>query len=195
MVSLNQASRNVVLSGAPGRASWGRRIGFGRCPHELPNPETIQVRSILLASEGRPIGTEAIALAARLARRCGASLHIISIARVWGTAFGFPNPGLMPTRAEWKTQRQLVADAREAVQAYGIDASCEVRSTRNASKIIVREAKRRGADVIIMTADAPRNRLAESLDWAAAPYRVRRRAVVPVYLLIGENAVHARAAE
>ena len=58
----------------------------------------------------------------RRRRRCSS----ISIARVWGTSLGFPNPGLNPTRREWDAQRLLVREAVEALEKAGFEASGHV---------------------------------------------------------------------
>jgi nucleotide-binding universal stress UspA family protein len=150
---------------------------------ELPDPENVEVRAVLLASEEREIPPAAVQLAARIARRCGAPVHVFSIARVWGTSFGFPNPGLNPTRKEWDTQRANVDKAVKALRRKGIEADGRVVGTRGAAKRIVREARRLECDAIVMGADPPRHRLLADFIWSQEPYRVRRRADVPVYLV------------
>ena len=60
-------------------------------------------------------------------------------------------------------------------------------ATRKATKRIVHEAERLGCDAIVMAADPPRNRIVADLMWSQEPYRVRRRARVPVYLVPTEG--------
>jgi nucleotide-binding universal stress UspA family protein len=151
---------------------------------EPPDPNTLAIKALLLASEGRPIGTRAIDLAATIARRSGAEVRVLSIARVWGAAFGLPNPGLLPNKREWEQQRSLVADAVQALQRRGLKAAGTVAGTRNAARKIVAEAKAHGCGAIVMTADEPRHWLVANLLWSNEPYRVRRLARVPVYLVI-----------
>ncbi len=150
---------------------------------EPPDPSTLDVRRILLASEGREIPPRAIEFAARIAGRSQARVQVFSIARVYGTSFGFPNPGLLPTRHEWDEQRRLVAAAVKALKKHGLEASGHVVGTRKATKRIVEEAERLDCDVIVMAADPARNRLVADLMWSQEPYRVRRRARIPVYLV------------
>ena len=107
---------------------------------------------------------------------------VISIARVWGTSLGFPNPGLNPTKREWDAQRLLVREAREALEKAGFDASGHIIGTRRAAKRIVAEATRFRADAIVMGADRDRGLLGDFM-WSQEPYRVARRARVPVYLV------------
>lgn len=149
----------------------------------MPDPDEIEVRAVLLASEEREIPPAAVQLAARIARRCAAPVHVFSIARVWGTSFGFPNPGLYPSKREWDTQRANVDKAVKALRRKGIEADGRVVGTRAAAKRIVREARRLDCDAIVMGADPPRGRLLADFIWSQEPYRVRRRADVPVYLV------------
>jgi nucleotide-binding universal stress UspA family protein len=138
---------------------------------------------VLLATEGRAIPAAAVERAAALARESGGGVHVFSVARVWGTSFGFPNPGLQPSRHEWKEQRTVVEDAVKALEKRGVDATARVLGTRKATKRIVGEAERLGCTAIVMAADPPRNRFVSDLMWSQEPYRVKRRAKVPVHLV------------
>jgi nucleotide-binding universal stress UspA family protein len=121
-----------------------------------------------------------------LARAGGASVHVFSIARVHGTSFGFPNPGLLPTKREWQEQRELVRKAVARLRRKGIEAEGHVLGTRKATKRICDEARKEGCDAIVMTADPDRNRLVADMMWTQEPQRVRRRAKVPVFLVADE---------
>jgi nucleotide-binding universal stress UspA family protein len=153
-------------------------------PPELPDPDSVDaVSGVLLASEDREIPRDAIDFAARLARRSRAPVHVFTIARIWGTSFGFPNPGLYPTKPEWDAQHANVDRAVHALRKKGVEAEGRVVGTRAGAKRIVREAQRLGCDAIVMAADPPRGRLVADFVWAHEPYRVRKRARVPVYLV------------
>jgi len=147
-----------------------------------PDPTTLTIERLVVASEGRPIAWSVLQEAFELARPAKAGVLVISIARVWGTSLGFPNPGLNPSRHEWDEQRQIVREAREAVEKAGFDARGHVIGTRRAAKRIVEEAKRFGADAIVMGADPYRGILGDFI-WSQEPYRVERRARIPVYLV------------
>ncbi|MBA2365543.1 MAG: universal stress protein [Actinobacteria bacterium] len=149
----------------------------------LPDPSTLKLRRLLLASEGRPLTKSAIDLAARIAKPQRASVHVFSIARVWGTGLGLPMPALLPTKAEWDEQREIVERAVKALRKHGIDASGQVLATRKATKRILNEAQRTRCEAIVMAADPPRPRLLADLMWSQEPYRVRRRSKLPVYLV------------
>jgi nucleotide-binding universal stress UspA family protein len=151
----------------------------------VTDADSRDVRAILLASEEREIPRAAIDFAARMARERDVPVHVFTIARVWGTSFGFPNPGLMPTKAEWDKQHEVVNKAVARLRRKGVDADGRVVGTRAGAKRIVREARRLGCDAIVMGADAPRSRLVRDFMWSQEPYRVKRRARdIPVYLIV-----------
>jgi len=150
-----------------------------------PDPDALSVRAVLLASEEREIPLAAVDLAARIAEHSNAPVHVFTIARVWGTSFGFPNPGLLPTKSEWDRQRKVVDKAVARLRRKGIDATGRVIGTRAGAKRIVKEARRLGCDAIVMGADPPRHRLISDLVWSHEPHRVKRRARdLPVYLVL-----------
>ncbi|MDP9399371.1 MAG: universal stress protein [Actinomycetota bacterium] len=155
-----------------------------RSPGAPPDPDELRVDAVLLATEEREFPREAVELAGRLAERSDAPVHVFGIARVWGTSFGFPNPGLQPTRQEWDAQRMNVERAVKALRRRGLRAEGQVLGTRAAAKRIVQEARRVGAGAIVMGADTPRNRFVADFFWSQEPYRVRRRARIPVYLVV-----------
>lgn len=138
---------------------------------------------MLLASEERAFSHEAIDLAAKLAVRSKARMHVLAIARVWGTSFGFPSPGLQPTRQEWDTQREHVRKAVNDLRRTGLQVTGEVLGTRRATRSILRRAEHLGCDAIVMGADAERGAFVGDFVWSQEPYRVARRASVPVYLV------------
>ena len=150
---------------------------------EPPDPTTLTLRRVLLASEGRRFAPDAVEFAAALASPRAAPVLVLSIARVWGTAFGFPNPNLYPSRQEWDRQRELVAEAVQALERHGLKATGQVLGTRNATRRIVDVARRTGCDAIVMGADPPRHWVVADFVWSQEPYRVRRRARLPVYLV------------
>jgi len=137
---------------------------------------------ILLASEGRPIPDAAIDRVAELAGE-GASVHVFAIARVHGVAFGLPNPGLMPTKAEWAEQRRIVDNAIWRLERRGLKAEGSVLGTRKSTARICDEARKEECEAIVMAADADRNPLIGGMLWEQEPQRVRRKARIPVFLV------------
>jgi nucleotide-binding universal stress UspA family protein len=137
---------------------------------------------ILLATEGRQIPAAAAELAAQLAGKSG-DVHVFTVVRVWGTSLGLPNPGLLPSKREWEAQRANLADVIARLRRCGVKASGNALATRKATKRIVGEAERLGCEAIVMAADPPRNRILADMMWSQEPYRVQRRAKVPVHLV------------
>jgi nucleotide-binding universal stress UspA family protein len=141
---------------------------------------------IMLASEGRPISNAAMTRVIELARG-SASVHVLSIARVHGVAFGLPNPGLLPTKREWDEQRESVRQAVARLRRKGIKANGHVLGTRNATKKIIAEAVAEGCDAIVMAGDPDANRLVSDFMWSQEPQRVRRKAKVPVFVVAEDD--------
>ena len=158
------------------------------CSEESDRSERFE--RILLASEGREIPDAAVAHVVELARRSSASVHVFSIARVHGVSFGFPNPGLLPTKREWAEQREIVAKTIKRLKRKGIEADGHVVGTRKSTKRILEEAKRSGCDAIVMAADPDRTRIIGDMLWSQEPQRVRRRAKrakLPVFLVVEDG--------
>ncbi len=143
---------------------------------------------ILLASEGRAIPEAAIERVAELAAPSGANVRVFSIARVHGTSFGIPAPGLLPNKQEWEEQRSIVGKAIKRLKRRGLEADGHVLGTRKATKKILAEAASEGAEAIVMAADPDRNRVTGDFLWSQEPQRVRRKANLPVFLVVDDEA-------
>jgi nucleotide-binding universal stress UspA family protein len=154
---------------------------------EPPPPGAFSGKLILLASEGRPIPRSEVEFAGRMASRARAEVYVLSIARIWGTAFGLPNPGLLPNKREMQERHESVASAISLLKSRHITTSGQVTGTRNAAKRILAEARRRRADAIVMAADQPLHWFLSGMVWSQEPYRVRRLATIPVYLVIDDQ--------
>jgi len=142
---------------------------------------------VLLATEGRPLPRAAVEKAAELARAGGLPVHVFAIARIHGTGFALPNPWLRPNAREWQEQRDSIGGAIKLLEKRGVQADGDILGTRKATKRIVGQANRLGCEAIVMAADPPRNRLLGNLMWSQEPYRVERRARMPVYLVVEDG--------
>ena len=140
--------------------------------------------AVLLASEGRTFTAASIALATELARRADGDVLVLSCARIHGVSFGLPNPGLMPTAAEWKEQEDSVRTAVAKLRRKGIAADGQVLGTRKPAHRICALADELGAGAIVMGADRSRGWLIGGMLWSQEPQAVQRRANVPVHLAI-----------
>jgi nucleotide-binding universal stress UspA family protein len=159
-----------------------RELTIRRRAVEPPDPSDLAVERLIIASEGREIPWLVLQRAFELARPRKAEVRVITIARVFGTSLGFPNPGLLPNKKEWDEQRLIVRQAVAALKKAGFKASGQVVGTRKATKRILAEADAFHADAIVMGCDRDRGRIGDFV-WAHEPYRGAKRADVPVYLV------------
>src|SRR5712692_9611110 len=178
---------------APNRIRRGAGIPAPR-PTRMPRRRTIKRAAataprggVLLATEGRTIPKAAVERAAELANEVGAPVHVFAIARIYGVAFGLPSPWLRPNAQEWQAHRDSIAQAIDLLERRGVEADGNILGTRKATKRIVGEADRLGCTAIVMAADPPRNRIISDLMWSQEPYRVQRRAKVPVHFFVGRQ--------
>lgn len=105
---------------------------------------------MLLASTGLPFTPEHL-------RRCAAlagpePVAVLSIARLHGSSFGLPNPGLLPTRRDREQQHDQVADAVRRLERGGRQVDGQVVITRNPAKTIAAAARRRGVRHVVLAA-------------------------------------------
>jgi len=105
---------------------------------------------VLLASSGAPISRAAARRARDLA--AGQPVAVISILRVYGSAFGLPNPGLMPTRRERDEQVGIVDRAIRDLERLGCTADGQVTATRSAGRAIAKAARARQVSYVVMDA-------------------------------------------
>ena len=117
-----------------------------------------QSAAVLVATVGIPIPREVLRRARELSG--GRPVAVVTIARIYGSSLGLPNPGLLPTRKEMDEQRAIVAKAIDRLERSGVEAWGQVASTRRYAKTIAQAAVARGvAHVLVVTADVPRWRL------------------------------------
>lgn len=133
---------------------------------------------MLLASTGVPFTPEDV-------RRCAAlagtgPVAVLSIARMHGSAFGLPNPGLMPTKKDQDQQREIVAAAVRSLERGGRRVDGQVVISRNPAKTIARAARRRGVQHVVVAAPAQGRvrRLLEGDPVASVARRLRSVATV-----------------
>jgi len=156
------------------------RTLFSRQPPATGNPGSYKV---LIASEGRRFTPDAVDAAERLVRGTGGHVRILSVARLWGTSFGLPNPGLRPSQRELAEQQDNVSWVIRRLEECNVSADGHIVITRDPCRSIIREAKRHGCEAIVMNADAPRPWIISNFMWSQTPYRVKQRAHVPLYLV------------
>jgi hypothetical protein len=119
------------------------------------DPQPVEPRTVLLATDGRrPLSPEAIQRAAALASPGGVA--VLAIAKIYGTQFGLPHPGLMPTKDEVDLRRGWIADAIAALERQGVDADGQLAATRKPIKLIARVARARSVEHVVVDAGTAR---------------------------------------
>jgi hypothetical protein len=104
--------------------------------------------AVLLASSGAPFSKAAVRRARELA--AGEPVAVLSILKIYGSTFGLPNPGLLPTRREREEQFTNVKRAINQLERSGCTADGQIAATRSAGRMIAKVARVRGVRVVVM---------------------------------------------
>jgi len=115
------------------------------------DPQPTSAAAVLLASSGSPFSRAAVRRAHELA--AGEPVAVLSILKIYGSQFGLPNPGLMPTRREREEQLTVVRRAIDALERRGGTADGQVAATRSAGRMIAKVARTRKVRYVVM--DSP----------------------------------------
>jgi hypothetical protein len=135
------------------------------------DPQPTQPAEVLVATIGISIPPAVIRQARQLSG--GRPVAILTIARVYGSSLGLPNPGLMPSKREMAAQRTLVADAIARLERSGVEAWGQVATTRRYARTIIQAARAHGVTrVLVVSPEVPRWRSLLEGDTASD---VRRR--------------------
>jgi nucleotide-binding universal stress UspA family protein len=78
---------------------------------------------------------------------------VLSILKVYGSSFGLPNPGLMPTRREREEQFAIVQRAIKELERLGGTVDGQIAATRSAARMIAKVASARDVNWVVM--DSP----------------------------------------
>src|SRR6185312_4973377 len=117
------------------------------------DPQPTTPAGVLLASSGEPFSRAAVRRARELA--AGEPVAVLTILKVYGSQFGLPNPGLLPTRREREEQYAIVRRAIAAVERRGGTADGQIAATRSAGRTIAKVARRRRVRYVVMDDSAP----------------------------------------
>jgi hypothetical protein len=104
--------------------------------------------AVLLASPGTPFSMGALDRAAKLAG--GERVAVLAILKIYGSSFGLPNPGLLPSRREQEEQLGNVRRAISRLERQGCTADGQVAATRNAGRMIAKVARARQVRHVVM---------------------------------------------
>src|SRR6266567_718979 len=140
--------------------------------------------AVLLASSGDPFSRAATRRARELA--AGRPIAVISILKVYGSAFGLPNPGLMPTRREREEQVGIVDRAIRDLERQGCTADGQVTATRSAGRAIAKAARARQVSYVVMDA-RPATGLRRVIDGQLTAIVRRRLRGAATLDLVGAN--------
>ena len=135
------------------------------------DPQPTSPAAVLLASSGEPFSRAALKRAHELA--AGQPVAVLSILRVYGSTFGLPNPGLLPTRREREQQFAVVNRAIKDLEQRGCTVDGQIAATRSAGRTIAKVARVRQVRYVVMD-DGDASGL-RRLTEAAVTATVRRR--------------------
>jgi hypothetical protein len=121
------------------------RRGFGRRKFDK---QPTQPAAVLIATNGHPVPGSVIRTARALA--AGEPVAVVTIARIYGSSFGLPNPGLMPTKREMADQRAIVDKAVRALERAGVEAWGQIAASRRPAKAISQVAAARGSRYVLV---------------------------------------------
>ncbi len=129
---------------------------FGRRKFDKQPSQSAAV--LIAAPLGDPIPPAAVRAA--LARSGGGPVAVVTIARIYGSSMGLPNPGLMPTRKEIGTQKSQVEAALRRIEKGGSEAWGQVAASRKPVKTIAEAAKARGGSSCDRRPDSAQQKMA-----------------------------------
>jgi hypothetical protein len=112
------------------------------------DPQPTTNAAVLLASSGAPFSRAAVRRACELAG--GQPVAVLSILKVYGSTFGLPNPGLMPTRREREEQLKIVGKAIAELERRGCTVDGQIAATRSAGRTIAKVARTRQVRYVVM---------------------------------------------
>jgi hypothetical protein len=112
------------------------------------DPQPTNPAAVLLATTGEPFSKAAIRRARELAG--GEPVAVLAILKVYGSQFGLPNPGLLPTQKERDQQYAVVKRAITELERRGGEADGQIAATRSAGRTIAKVARVRKVRYVVM---------------------------------------------
>jgi hypothetical protein len=112
------------------------------------DPQPTSPAAVLLASSGSPFTRAAMRRARELA--AGEPVAVLSILRVYGSTFGLPNPGLLPSRREREEQLAVIRRAIDELEKRGCTVDGQIAATRSAGRTIAKVARARQVRYVVM---------------------------------------------
>lgn len=140
----------VESEGRPA-ARWRVPVSLRRRPYDK---QPAHPAHVLLATTIQTFPSRAREIARDLADGGPGGIAVLSIARIHGSSYGFPNPGLMPTRKEIQTCRDAVAQAVEVFHRDDVPARGQIAMTRHELKQIGMVARAHEVAYIVLVVPA-----------------------------------------
>ena len=112
------------------------------------DPQPTSPAAVLLASSGSPFTRAAMRRARELA--AGEPVAVLSILKVYGSTFGLPNPGLLPSQREREEQLTIIRRAIDELERRGCTVDGQVAATRSAGRTIAKVARARQVRYVVM---------------------------------------------
>jgi hypothetical protein len=135
-----------ALDTPPAASAHPVRSRFGR--RKFDKQPTQSAAVLIAAPNGDPIPPSAVKAALGLSG--GEPVAVVTIARIYGSAMGLPNPGLMPTRKEMTQQKSQVEKAIRLIEKGGAQAWGQVAASRKPIKTIAEAARARDVHHVIV---------------------------------------------
>ena len=151
------------------------------------DPQPTAPAGVLLASTGEPFSKAAIRRAHELA--AGETVAVLTILKVYGSQFGLPNPGLLPTRREREDQFALMQRTIAALERRGDTADGQIATTRSAGRTIAKVARVRNVRYVVMD-DRPQTGIGRFAQNSVVATVRRRLATGTVLELVAVPAAH-----
>jgi len=136
---------SLVAQERPAGRAGPLRLGFGRRKFDK---QPTQAAAVLIATNGHRVPPAVVRSARAVA--AGEPVAVVTIARVYGSGMGLPNPGLMPSRSEMAEQREIVDKAVASLDRSGVTTFGQIAATRHPTKTIVQVAKARGVRYVFV---------------------------------------------
>jgi hypothetical protein len=111
-----------------------------------------QSSAVLIATVGVEIPPAVIKQAVQLSG--GRPVAVVTIARIYGSSFGLPSPGLLPSKKEMEEQLALVNKAIAGLEKAGLEAWGQVATTRRYAKTMAQVARARGVEHVLVVSKA-----------------------------------------
>ena len=112
------------------------------------DPQPTSPAAVLLASSGSPFTRAAMRRARELA--AGQPVAVLSILKVYGSTFGLPNPGLLPSHREREEQLAIIRRAIDELEKRGCSVDGQIAATRSAGRTIAKVARARQVRYVVM---------------------------------------------